>query len=117
MLPDHAAGGVPDWAGLKQVRGLVGQEAAASAIGQEADVLAFWLLRHRRPALAGDGAQLLLAQFAHGEQNMGQLGLVQPVQEVGLVLLTVHSPEQLVFAFAVTHACVVSRGYGRCSQH
>ena len=63
-----------------------------------------------RPILLGDAAHLGLFQLADREQGLGQLRLVEPVQEVALVLGVVQALEQLCFPAQLADSRIVTGG-------
>ena len=71
------------------------QEAGRVAVGDEADVVAVRLLRHREPASRGLGADLALQRVAEREVRTRQLGSGEDAEHVRLVLAVVDRAVQL----------------------
>ncbi|MOA04795.1 hypothetical protein D3C78_1243660 [compost metagenome] len=71
------------------------EKVAERPLADEADAGRVLLLRVGQADFLGDAPHFGLVQLAHGEQRLGQLGLVQAVQEIALVLGRVQPFEQL----------------------
>jgi hypothetical protein len=108
MLAQPAAAVVQDGAGL--VAEVAVEEVAEGPLADEADAGRVLLLGIGQLELGGDAAHLGLGQLAHREHGLGQLGLVEPVQEVALVLQRVQALEQLEAAVHFAHPGVVAGG-------
>ena len=90
---DLAGHGVDELAGpLPQP---AGQPGPGVAVGDEADVVAVGLLRHREAPGGGLLAHLRLGRVAQGEEGPGELVGVEHAEHVRLVLGGVHRPVQL----------------------
>ena len=64
-------------------------ETEVIVVGDEADLLAFRLVVHRQPLLAGQPADLRLGIIADREEHVGEQFGTQPEEHVGLVLARV----------------------------
>ena len=93
MLAELAAAVVDDGAG--RVAQVAVEELAERALANEADAGRVLFLCIRQADLLGQAAHLGLRQLAHRKQGARELGLVQPVEEVALVLQRVQALEQL----------------------
>ena len=74
------------------------QEFAKRPLANEADAGGVFLLGVGQADLQRDATHLGFEQFTHREQGVGQLRLVQPVQEVALVFGRVQALEQFMQA-------------------
>src|SRR5206468_7729670 len=107
VAADDAAAFVLDRAGL--VAEVAVEELAERPLADEADAGGVLLRRHRQPDLGGELAHLRLLQLTDQEQRARELRLVQPVQEVALVLGAVAALQQLEAVRMLAHACIVPR--------
>ena len=99
--------------GARLVRQVAVQEFAERALANKTDARRILLLRIRQGQLFGDLAHLRFRDFTERKQGLGQLRLVQAVQEVALVLAGVDGLEQLEAARVrrrLAHARIVARG-------
>ena len=108
VLAQLAAALVLDRAGL--VGEVAVQELAEGPLADEADAGRVLLLRIGQPDLLGQPAHLGLGQLADREHRLAQLRLVEPVQEVALVLERVQALEQLHLAVLLAHPRVMAGG-------
>ena len=67
-------------------------------VGDEADVLRVGLLRVFKAEVCGEGADLRLAVFADGKQQMRELALRHLVEHIALILVRVHAAQEQVTA-------------------
>ncbi|MNT44181.1 hypothetical protein D3C72_1806980 [compost metagenome] len=93
VLAQLAVAVVQDQAGL--LADVAVEEVAKRALADEADTGGIFLLGIGQANFFGNAAHLGLPQLAHREQGLGQLCLVQAVQEIALVLGGVEPLEQL----------------------
>ncbi len=116
MLADGLAFRRLDRAGLG--RQVAVEEVAERPLADEADAGGILLLGVGQADLGGDLAHARLRDLAQRKQRARELRLVQPVQEVALVLGVVERLEQLEAAIDLAHAGVVARGDGvRTQRH
>src|SRR5579884_1356495 len=99
--------------GVDQAAGLQrgpGADEAGPPVGaaDEADVLAVGLHRGGQAELGGPPADLSLGHLPHRQQDVGQLGLAEHGQDVGLVLVGVATPQQGPAPVALLHPGVVA---------
>src|SRR5439155_1220193 len=69
-------------------------ELVVLARGDEADLLAVFLVRHAQPQLAGQLANLRLVVLSHGKQHAGQERPLHAEQHVRLVLAVIDAAAQ-----------------------
>jgi hypothetical protein len=105
VLADGAAAVVDHRSRL--VREVAVQELAERTLADETDAGRVFLLRIRQADLGRDPAHLGLRDLAEREQRLRELRLVQPVQEVALVLQRVEPFQQLERTADLAHARVV----------
>jgi hypothetical protein len=112
VLAHHAAVGAADRA--RRGRQVAVEELAERPLADEADAGRVFLLGVGQADLVGDAAHLALGQLAHRKQRLRELRLVQPMQEVALVLGRVETAQQLAAAALsssdAAHARVVAGG-------
>ena len=109
VAPDHAAIRGFDRAGPS--RQPTAHEIAEGALTDKADAGRVALLRDRQPALPRDGPHLALAEVPDWKHAVRELFRCQRVQEVSLVLVAVHSAQDLpADSDAGVVACCVSLG-------
>ncbi len=85
------------------------EEGAVVVARDEADLSAVGLVVQRQTHLEGEAPDLGLRVLAHREQQARELGLLQRVEDVGLVLAVVDGAVQLEAVVAVADARIVSR--------
>ena len=96
----------------RQGRAVLLQEPDVVAVGDEADVLAVGLVRHRQPRLPRLLPDGVLVELPHRQQQMGQLELGELIEHIALVLPSVAAPQQPPAArrLVVVHTGIVPRG-------
>jgi len=79
---------------LASCRSAIAQQAAVVAVGHEADLLALWLLGSDEPTRSGYLANFRFRHATEWEPRPRDCSTVESVEEVGLVLLGIHSGTQ-----------------------
>ena len=98
VTTEDAAARIDEVARLGRDAAELAQEAHIVPVGDEADVLRVGLLRVFKAEVCGEGADLRLAVFADGKQQMRELALRHLVEHIALILVRVHAAQEQVTA-------------------
>jgi len=94
VLADHRSAGIDDFAGPRHVRPTLRYEISVTSLADEANLLAFFLVRNWQPKGPGQRAHLRLDEGAERKADVAKLILVDGVEDVALVLAAVERAEQ-----------------------
>ncbi|MNC31049.1 hypothetical protein D3C75_793570 [compost metagenome] len=89
-------------------RQVLAEKFAEVALADEADAGAVFFLGSIQSGFLGDPAHFRLRQMSDREHGLGELVLVQRIQEIGLILVAVHAAQQLKDTILFNYPCVVS---------
>ena len=112
MLAQHAV--VVEPANFARLRGQIAhQKFAKRPLSDKANAGRILLLGHMQPRLGSQAAHLALVQITQRKYGLGELLLIEAIEEIALVLAAVFGLEQLIFAatvvFPAPHARVMAR--------
>ena len=113
MLADGAAFVILD--GARLARNVAIQKITKRTLANETNASGVLFLRIRQANLQRQATHLGLEQFAHREQRLRQLRLVQPMQKIALVFGRVQALEQLEAPIA--HLCLRRIEHATVSSH
>src|SRR5665811_699980 len=94
VLTDHLAIGIHDVTGARHLRSALAHKISVGAIPDEADFLAFRLVRDRQPIGARQPPHLWLGQSAQRELDVAEMILRHGIEYITLILALVDGPHQ-----------------------